>query len=43
MIVGHYLVIFQYSFVIIYPINFVEENPYTEAQIIEKFAALTEV
>jgi len=43
MIVGHYLVIFQYSFVLIYSISFKEETPYTEAQMIKKFAALTEM
>ena len=36
MRVGHYLVIFQYSFVITYSINFKEETPYREAQMIKK-------
>jgi hypothetical protein len=43
MIVGHYLMIFQYLFVLIYSINFKGETPYREAQIIKKFAALTEM
>jgi len=43
MIVGHYLLIFQYSFVIIYSIKFKEKTPYREAQIIKKFAAVPEI
>jgi hypothetical protein len=43
MIEGHYWVIFQYSFEIIYSINVKEETPSMEAQMIKKFAVFNEM